>query len=87
MSAMQEPRFLVMLPGQPTCTIDPSTVVCVRSTDEGIVVIHTSEGFAVPLRPEDGQTVDELHTMILETFAGHHEAMAELLTDEDVPAH
>lgn len=54
---------LIRLPGAGNVRLDPATIVCVR-TETGetgsLVVVHTSEGFAVGVAPAEDQTVSDL---------------------------
>lgn len=53
-------RWLTKLPGNDDVWLDAGTIVCVRAvTDENgtVVVVHTDQGFAVPLRPTVDQSI------------------------------
>lgn len=65
-----EPNRVVQLPNvkHPTA-IDPDVVACVRvDTNEPIVIIHTSQGFAIPVIPDDDTSVKELFEVVMVTL-------------------
>lgn len=54
---------LIILPAKPRTMIDARAVSCVRVDEEGgILVVHTADGYAVPLWPiDETQSLVELH--------------------------
>lgn len=61
-------KKLAQLPGAQTIWIDLDTIVCVRteaSEHGALVVVHTTEGFAVAQTPREDQSAGQLATDIL----------------------